>query len=260
MGLAFSLNRNKILDLGESDFIFPDDSRVTNAKTDNTNILTVGEPVGAFYTYLYDGIFQTVEEISNNPSLSGTMPGGMRIKDQDDNGIITEADKRITGYAQPDFIFGFNSEFTFLRNFKLTMFWQGSVGGEILNYNNFLFTINQSNIPVNLQDYWTPDNNDAICPSPGFSGLVTDNYIEDGSYIRLKNIVLNYNLPADFLRKVQISSASVFISAFDILTFTRYSGINPEVNFFGSSNTVLNADFNSYPTAKSVNAGVKINF
>lgn len=256
--LTFSRNRNKILDLGDMNFIFPDDSRVKNAKTDNTNILQVGEPVGTFYTYVYDGIFMDWEEIESYPSLSGTLPGAMKILDRDENGVISEADKTITGYAQPDFIFGFNNEFRILKNISLTMFWQGSVGGEILNYNNYLFTIDQSNIPVALSDYWTPENTGAQLPSPGFSGLVTDNYIEDASYIRLKLLSLNYQLPGRFLKNIRISNFSVFLTATDILTFTRYTGINPEVNFFGDSNTIMNADYNSYPTTKSITGGIRI--
>jgi TonB-dependent starch-binding outer membrane protein SusC len=256
--LSISRNRNKILDLGDVNFIFPDDSRVKNAKTDNTNILQVGEPVGTFYTYVYDGIFMDWEEIEANPSLSGTLPGAMKILDRDENGVISEADKTITGYAQPDFIFGINNEFKLLKNINLTMFWQGAVGGEILNYNNYLFTIDQSNIPVVMSDYWTTENTGARLPSPGFSGLVTDNYIEDASYIRLKLLSLNYQIPRKFLKKTRISSCNIFLSATDILTFTNYTGINPEVNFFGDSNTIMNADYNSYPTTKSVTGGVRI--
>jgi TonB-dependent starch-binding outer membrane protein SusC len=256
--LSISRNRNKILDLGDVNFIFPDDSRVKNAKTDNTNILQVGEPVGTFYTYVYDGIFMDWEEIEANPSLSGTRPGAMKILDRDENGVISEADKTITGYAQPDFIFGINNEFKLLKNINLTMFWQGAVGGEILNYNNYLFTIDQSNIPVVMSDYWTTENTGARLPSPGFSGLVTDNYIEDASYIRLKLLSLNYQIPRKFLKKTRISSCNIFLSATDILTFTNYTGINPEVNFFGDSNTIMNADYNSYPTTKSVTGGVRI--
>ncbi|MCF8226214.1 MAG: TonB-dependent receptor [Bacteroidales bacterium] len=256
--LSYSRNENKILDLGDVDYIFPDDSKVKNAKTDNTNILQVGEPVGTFYTYVYDGIFKDWEEIEAYPSLSGTLPGAMKILDRDENGVISEADKTITGYAQPDFIFGINNEFRLLKNIYLTMFWQGAVGGEILNYNNYLFTIDQSNIPVALSDYWTPDNTDAALPSPGFSGLVTDNYIEDASYIRLKLLSLNYQFPGRFLKNIKISSCSVFLTATDILTFTNYTGINPEVNFFGDSNTIMNADYNSYPTTKSITGGIRI--
>ncbi|MCB2410505.1 SusC/RagA family TonB-linked outer membrane protein [Hymenobacter lucidus] len=262
--LNFSLNRNKVLDLysvPELPVGASSSSLFVGAGLGNTSILREGEPIGSFYGYQFDGLWQTTDEIAA-AGRTGVRPGDPRYKDQNGDKAITAADRVIIGRAQPDFIYGLTNTFS-AGGFTLNVFIQGVQGQDVLNLNRYelesgITTTNKLKTVVNR---WTPDNTDTNIPRAGSTirrstGIVSD-VIEDGSFVRLKTVTLGYTLPK-FSTKVR--SASVYVTAQNLVTLTKYTGYDPEVNSFGNDNLSLNTDYNAFPSTRSFTAGIKIGF
>lgn len=244
----FTANRNKITDI---------DGGTTQEKfITNYTILKVGEPLGLFKTYVYDGIYQTGEPIL--PGSDGRT-GGAKVKDVFQDGTITSADQIITGNPNPKFIFGFSSNWAY-RNFDLGLFLSGTYGNDIYNVSRATFEtpLGQRNQLAGVANRWTPDNpsNDFVAPLQGGRLPISDRYVEDGSYLRFKNITLGYRLP-----KIKgINNARIYVSANNLITLTSYSGYDPEVNTYAGSNTTTGVDNIGYPVAKSFLGGIQITF
>ncbi len=240
-----SINRNKLLEL---------DGITREVARSNYSVIRVGEPLGLFKTYVYDGIYQTGEAIL--PGSDGRL-GGHKIKDLNNDGTISAADQTITGNANPDFIYGFTSNWKYKR-FDLGAFIQGVQGGQLfsllrLNLEN---PLGQRNLFEHMVNRWSPTNPSNEYAS-GFQGgrhPYSNRFIEEASFMRIKNISLGYTLP-----KIKgLNSARIYISANNPFTFTRYSGYDPEVNVFPNSTTLLGIDNGVFPIAKSYLAGLQI--
>lgn len=270
----FSLNRNKILELPDGNDInlalYPGHMVGINS----SNILREGEPVGVFYGYTYDGVYQEGETIL--PGNFDQYAGGEKYKDidgtRDENGELTgEPDGKISGDGRsiignphPDFIYGFNNTFEF-KNFDLNLFFQGSQGNDIYSYTLQELEImrGSSNSTTEALNRWTPTNTDTNVPvaaaARGYHS--SSRFVMDGSYLRLKNIALGYNLPKSAVNSMGLGSMRIYVSAQNILTFTKYRGYDPEVNYRGSgSSTIVGFDYGSYPNAKSVTLGLNVIF
>jgi TonB-linked SusC/RagA family outer membrane protein len=243
-----TFNRNKIVDL--------DGGTTTERFVTNYTILRVGSPLGVFKTYLFDGVYQTGETFL--PGSDGRT-GGAKVKDYNGDGSITAADQVITGNPNPDFIFGFSSNLRY-KNFDFSIFLSGSYGNEIYNLSRYSFEnpLGQRNLLVETANHWTPDNpnNEYVSGFPGGRLPISDRFVEDGSYLRCKNISLGYTLP----EIKGINRARVYISANNLFTVTNYSGFDPEVNSYGGSNTAIGVDNLVYPSAKTFLGGVQITF
>jgi TonB-dependent starch-binding outer membrane protein SusC len=243
-----TFNRNTVLDL--------DGGTTTERFVTNYTILRVGSPLGLFKTYLYDGVYQTGEVFL--PGSDGRT-GGPKVKDFSGDGTITAADQVITGNPNPDFIFGFSSNLRY-RNFDFSIFLSGSYGNDIYNLSRYSFEnpLGQRNLLKETANHWTPDNpnNEYVGGYPGGRLPISDRFVEDGSYLRCKNISLGYTLP----EIKGINRARLYISANNLFTVTNYSGFDPEVNSFGGSNTAIGVDNLVYPAAKSFLGGVQITF
>ena len=244
----FTANRNKITDI--------DGGTTTEKFITNYTVLQVGKPIGLFKTYIFDGIYQTGETII--PGADGRI-GGTKVQDVVSDGTITAADKVITGNPNPDFIYGFSSNLSYL-NFDLALFISGSQGNDIYNVSRASFEdpLGQRNQLHGMVDRWTPENanNEYSSPLQGGRLPISNRFVEDGSYMRLKNITLGYRLP----QIKGIYSARVYVSANNLFTLTNYSGYDPEVNTYAGSNTVTGVDNLVYPGAKSFLAGVQLTF
>ncbi|WP_128548096.1 SusC/RagA family TonB-linked outer membrane protein [Larkinella soli] len=240
-----AFNRNKVVKLyngqdinGTAFFVGP--------LNDFVNILREGQPLGVFYGYRQDGY---------------TDKGNLKYADLNADGAINAKDKTYLGDPNPDFIYGFNSTMAF-RGFELTAFFQGSQGNDIFNLNlNQTLDLNFGmNMPRDMVgNTWTPTNPNAKYPriSRTIAGNISDRFVEDGSYLRLRNIQLAYNLPA--FRGLR--SAQVYVSGQNLLTLTKYSWYDPEINTYGSGNSInLGIDHYSYPTMKAVTVGVRLGF
>ena len=263
--LNISLNRNKVLDLysvSELPVGASSSSLFVGAGLGNTSILREGEPIGSFYGYQFDGIWQSQDEIVASGTKTVVRPGDPRYRDQNGDGAITAADRVIIGRAQPDFIYGVTNNFT-VGKFSLSVFIQGVQGQDVLNLNRYelesgITTTNKLKTVVNR---WTPTNTDTNIPRAGSTirrstGIVSD-VVEDGSFVRLKTVTLGYTLPK--FGKV-LRAASVYVTAQNLLTITKYTGFDPEVNSFGRDNLSLNTDYNAYPSTRTFIAGLKIGF
>lgn len=272
--LNLSANRNKVLDLGGVDFFFAGESS-GGEKYGNSGIIQVGQPIGSFVGITADGIFQSDAEVKAHTTTlpNGTVkiiqpsakPGDRRFIDSNQDGAINAADRTIIGRAYPKFFGGLSNNFSY-KGFDLNVFLQGVYGSSILNLvrpglenvtggNNQLTTV---------LDRWTPTNPSTTVPRAvtrtNTPNLISTAMLEDGSYLRAKNITLGYNLPASVLKSLKVANARVYLSGQNLFTITNYSGYDPEVNTFGASTLSLNTDFGAYPTAKTFMLGLNVGF
>ncbi|WP_228450886.1 SusC/RagA family TonB-linked outer membrane protein [Chryseolinea soli] len=244
----FTANRNKVTDI---------DGGVTNERFITTyTILKVGQPLGLFKTYLFDGIYQTGETII--PGSDGRI-GGTKVKDYNGDGVISSADQVITGNPNPKFIYGISTNLSY-KNFDLSMFVSGSYGNDIYNVSRASFEnpLGQRNLLAGAANHWTADNpnNEYASPLQGGRLPITDRFVENGSYLRCKNITLGYRLPAI----KGINSARIYVSTNNLFTITKYTGYDPEVNTYAGSNTTIGVDNLVYPAARSVLGGIQVTF
>lgn len=250
-----ALNRSKVIKLyGGQDILSGYVS--TSFIEDNPCLLREGLAMGVFYGYKKDGYDANGREIYKD--LSG--PAGTP------DGIINQYDKTIIGDPNPDFIYGLNSTMSY-KNFELTMFFQGSYGNDIVNVSSIGNTLDYgfglNMVKEVFYNHWTPQNTNAKYPviSRNASMRYSDRLVEDGSFLRLRNIQLSYNVPTAKLGMGWLRNFQVYASGQNLLTFTKYSWWDPEVNSQGGSNsTAQGIDHYSYPTAKTVTLGVKVGF
>ncbi|MBT1708455.1 TonB-dependent receptor [Fulvivirgaceae bacterium PWU5] len=255
-------NRNKVLDLGNAKDV-PTGSASGHLQLANSGILRVGEPVGIFYGLIFDGIFQNAEEIAGS-AQKNAKPGDRRYVDVKEDGAINSSDRVILGQAAPKFIFGFSNSFSY-KGFDLNVFFQGVQGNSIYNINRYELEsmTGISNQSAEVLNRWSPTNPSNTIPraiSATTSYQVTSRQIEDGSYIRLRNVQLAYNLPSTVLDRIKLTSAKIYISGQNLLTITDYSGYDPEVSRYGQETLSQGTDYGSYPSAKMYLIGVNIGF
>ncbi len=255
MNANIALNKSKVIKLYGGQEILTG-SISTSFVEDNSSLLREGLPMGVFYGYKKDGYDANGKEIYKD--LSG--PAGTP------DGIINQYDKTVIGDPNPDFIYGLNSTMSY-KNFELTLFFQGSQGNDIVNVSSigntldYGFGLNMTKEVYN--DHWTPTNTDAKYPviSRNASMRYSDRLVEDGSFLRLRNIQLMYNVPTQKFGMNWLRHMQIYASGQNLLTFTKYSWWDPEVNSQGGSNsTAQGIDHYSYPTAKTVTFGIKVGF
>ena len=224
--------------------------------TDNTSLLREGKPMSVFYGYKTDGYDANGKEIYKDLSGSTGEP----------DGVINQYDKTIIGNPNPDYIYGFNSTLSF-KGFELNLFVQGSQGNDIANCGainstlDYGFGLNMTKDVYN--NHWTPTNTNAKYPvlSRNASMRYSNRQIEDGSYLRLKNIQLAYNLPLDKMGITWMRNVQIYASGQNLFTKTKYSWWDPEVNSQGGANsTAQGIDNYSYPTSKTIMFGIKVGF
>lgn len=233
--------------------------------------LVEGGQIGAFYGYVSDGIMQIGDTPQNTP-LFGTdngivTPGERKYKDLNGDGVIdADNDRTFLGNPIPEYTFGITNTFSY-KGLDLNIFFQGVAGNEIANFNRVnLEDLNGRNnvLTEAFSNRWTPEN-----PSNeytrAYAGVRTnrfsDVYVEDGSYLRLKSVTLGYSISNEFLSKMAINRLRVYVSGKNLYTFTKYSGVDPEVSWGGPNNALsAGADFGGYPLSTTYLMGVTINF
>ena len=240
-----SFNRNKLLSL---------EGNLQEYVQNPYSVLRVGQPLGIFKTYVFNGIYQTGETILPG---SGSRTGGVKVADLNKDGQITSDDQRLTGNANPSYIFGFSTNLSYL-NFDLSLFLSGVQGNKIFNLSRYTFEngLGGRNAVAGMVNRWSATNPSNEYAS-GFQGgriPVSDRFVEDGSFVRMKNITLGYKFP-----KIKgFSSIRLYISGNNLFTITKYSGYDPEVNSFGGSNVLIGVDNLVYPVARTFLAGLQI--
>lgn len=259
-----AVNRNKITKLTgeENERLLADPLLGINGWSQ----VTVGEPIGTFYGYESDGIIQLGENIASIPYFTDYTPtyGDRKYVDQNNDGVLNELDKIKLGDANPKFSFGLGNTLSY-RSFDISIFIQGVYGNKIANFNRFgleSFDGNRNNSTVALER-WTPENPTNEYPRANAApraNTFSDIQVEDGSYIRLKDVTLTYNFPISFIEKIKLSKAKVFVSAKNLVTLTKYAGYDPEVNRFPFNNLNMGADYGSYPQLMIFTGGLNITF
>ena len=253
-------NRNKVLELGgQTEFAAGESSG--HLQLPNSGVVRVGQPIGLFNGYQTDGIFQNQAEVDASAQKTAK-PGDRRYVDQDGNGVLNAQDRVILGYAQPKFFGGLTNTFSY-KGVELSIFMQGTSGNSIFNVNRFELEslTGVSNQSREVLGRWTPENPSTTIPranAVGNSYVISSRQVEDGSYLRVRNINLAYTLPAALVGKIKLYSVKVYVSAQNWITFTNYSGYDPEVSRFGQNALSLGTDYGSYPANKMVLAGLNI--
>lgn len=266
--LNFSLNRNKITNLYTN----------TDIILQGALLLREGQPIGTFYGYQFDGIFQSDQEAANSPVLSGQEPnspnpasrakaGDRKYKDQNGDGVINADDRVILGNANPKFTYGLTNTFRY-KSFELNFFFQGSYGNKMANFNNYdlLNFTGENNVLVKAAlNRWTPDNPGNKYPralSAGSldQGVFSSAIVESASYLRLKSLNISYDLAAKVIHNPNIRSLKIFLTGINLFTVTNYSGYDPEANTFGESTTIIGIDLGGYPQARTLQAGISLMF
>jgi TonB-dependent starch-binding outer membrane protein SusC len=255
-----SFNRNKIMNLNGYDLFINNDTY--KLKIGNWAVIREGEEMGSFYGLRADGIWQTAD--AEEAAKYGCVPGDFRYVDQNKDYKINAEDCSIIGHALPDFTWGMTNSFSY-GAFTLDVFIQGSQGNQLLNSNRFELESGNglSNASIKLLDRWTEENPSNLYPRANRNAdylKMSDRYLENGSYIRVKTITLSYDLPKSLMDRLHMERVRIYITGQNLFTFTKYTGFDPEVGSFGMDNTRLGYDFGSYPSVKTLIAGASINF
>ena len=275
LGANIAFNKSEIQKLGGS----PEDIYI-NGKLENrvfyrgenistgnyfrtpANIFMEGEQIGLFYGYETDGIYQTEDNIT----VSGAQAGDVRIIDQNGDDAITEADRTIIGNPNPDFVYGGYLNMNYKR-LSLSVLMNGVYGNEIANGNLIqLGTAEGRAVSILSTAYdnaWRPDAQSNTYPRIGYleeagSPAITDRIIEDGSFLRISNITLGYDIPVE--KSNVFSSANVYVSGLNLFTFTDYSGYNPEITNFLNNGNIVGVDWNGFPNAQTIMLGLNLKF
>lgn len=262
-------NKNKVLDLGGLSFMYPGEPGQDDTGIHLGRILQVGQPLGTFYGYVYEGIFNTTDEISSSAQPTAK-PGDIIYKDISGadgapDGQINDYDRTIIGCAQPKFYGGFNNVFSY-KNFDLNANIIFTIGNDIYNGTRVTMENMQgsTNMFASTVNRWTSSNVNAEYPRAYRSKAimrVSSQYVENGSYLRVQNITLGYTFPSNlFAFTKYISSLRVYASLQNLLTITDYSGDNPEVSKYGQDNLGTGYDAFSYPLAKTIMFGLNVKF
>lgn len=257
----YAANRNKVKSLGDASQMITQSNGVIDF------ITKVGEPIGNYYTYVTDGVYQNQAEIdadiANGIIVPNARPGDFRFKKYGSDNIINADDKVITGNYLPKFTYGYSTNVKY-KMFDLSMALQGVYGNQIANINrrylaNMEGNANQLGV---VRDRWVsesqPGNGDvyrANRSATGMNSVISTWHIESGSYMRIREITFGFTFPKHMLSRLGVSNLRIYGSAFNPFTFTKYSGYNPEVST-DSSPIMQGVDYGTYPLAKSFVFGV----
>ena len=253
--VSVTWNRNRILDLNSSTPEY-----INQIGNSYVTILEAGKPINCFYGFVTDGIFQNQDEVDEHAIQPGAEVGDIRFRDLNNDGVINDEDRTILGNPNPDWMFSMTNTFRFKFGLEFSFYLQGVAGTEIYNANDIDLTgmfaaYNQTN---KVLDRWTPENPSKTMPravygDPNQNTRVSDRYVENGSYLRLKNLTLAYNFPTNLVKKATMESVRIAFSAENLATATKYTGFDPEVAQNG-------IDLNRYPLARTYNLTLNITF
>jgi TonB-dependent starch-binding outer membrane protein SusC len=276
-----SFNKNKVLELSDNQEVFQ--SRVQWTSTFNGSFLyltKVGAPVSQFYGYAFDGVYQYSDfdqlvdgsyrlkagATDNGTDRTTVQPGDIKYKDMNGDLVVNEQDMVVIGRTLPKHIGGFSNVFSY-KSFTLSALLQWSYGNDVFNANRVIFEgneINRNNVNqfASYQERWTPTNPSNTLFRAGGTGPLgaySSRTIEDGSYLRLKTVAITYALPKGLISRIGLSKLQVSASGQNLITWTKYSGMDPEVSV---RNTILTPgfDYSAYPLPRTIVFGLQATF
>ena len=252
--LTATYNKNKIKDLN-SDVPY----YINQINNSYVTMLAKDYPINVFYGYVTDGIFQNQSEVNTHAVQPGAEPGDIRFRDLNNDGVINDSDRTVIGNPNPSWLFSMNNSLSY-KGFELSVFLQGIAGNKIYNANNIDNTGMAAayNQTTDVLKRWQGEGTSNSMPrtvfgDPNQNTRVSDRFVENGSYLRLKNITLSYTFPKQWLQKAQIENARLSLSCENVATITGYSGFDPEVGING-------IDQNRYPISRTFSLGLNFNF
>ena len=263
-----NVNRNKVLDLGGASTIMTNGAE----RSYLTHITQEGSPIGMFYGFKVAGI-ATEENYStvapSSASSTPLQPGDLYFEDVDGNGVVNDEDKRIIGNPHPDFTYGFAFDFRY-KNFDLRTSFNGSKGNQVLDgYDYYLYNMEGSgnqyaDVAQRYRSPENPGNGKVYRASRGGtqsnSTRLSSFYLQDGSYLRMTNIILGYSMPQSIAQKWTLSGVRIYASVDNPFTITKYKGYNPEPDYDQRGNLTPGVDYGLYPLVRSYNLGLKVTF
>jgi len=250
-------------------------NKVTNLGYNRNNlfsgntITSIGQPIGMWYVLETDGLFQSASEVSDYQNEQGIViqpnakPGDIRFKDNNGDGQITNDDKAVVGSSMPDLQLGVNFNISYKR-LTFNMDWFGAFGATVFNGPRSVVDRfdDNTNYRAGIQP-WTPENPNTSVPRAFYGSTLNsrgdiDRWLEDGSFFRLKYVSLGYELPTSAIRKIGLANASITLSAQNILTFTKYTGLDPEF----SNNSIFEKghDNGAFPNVRMMSIGLQLGF
>ncbi|MDE3234568.1 MAG: TonB-dependent receptor [Bacteroidota bacterium] len=267
---TFTSYNNKVMSL-PTGYKYIDEYSAGSSRIGAFSRLQPGQAIGAFYGYKVLGLFRDASDVAKSPTQDGAAPGRFKYADMNGDGKISDADRTFIGNPNPKFSYGLNIAASY-KNFDFSMFLYGVAGNDVVNYVKYWTDFPQvfgGNVSKNaVYNSWTPNNPNATVPilekSANFSNTTVFNsyYIEKGSYLRCKSLILGYTIPAANLRKAGIDRLRVYLQVANLFTITKYTGLDPELQ--GSdlnNNSNFGIDFGNYPAnQKNFNIGVNVGF
>jgi hypothetical protein len=234
-----------------------------NTRQVDYSAATIGHAFPEFYGYEVKGIFQNSADTTGAPHSFGNaynIPGHYKFADVNKDGVISPADRTFIGSPHPKFTGGLNIDLGY-AGFDLNMFFYGSYGNKIINYVSRWIDYGQFNGGLSkdaLYDSWTPTNTGARLPMFDQNAISQYNstaFVEDGSFLRLKNLRLGYSLPQSLLSKIKVQTLRLYIQATNLFTITKYKGLDPELD---SSGLGMGIDQGAWPTPREITFGITL--
>ena len=261
--LTIAGNRSEVLDIGDSEYL--NIASPTNQGGPGGRLI-VGQPVPVFVGVQYLGVWDTQEEIDAS-GIKNQLVGGPHFHDTDGDQVISENDFEVIGSPEPLFYGGIMNSFTW-KNFKLDVYFNGSYGNDLYNsmtQQSFFFR-EGTNSYAELMDHWTPENMDSDIPMPGTSQSLANiksntKLIEDGSYLRLKNLRFTYDIPTQKLKGIDwLKKLNVYFSGTNLALFAKNRLFDPEVSRYGTNSTAIGFTNGEYPLARTLTIGLRADF
>ena len=240
-----SFNKNELKSLSLTQVYY--NAKTTDYVNDYVVRSVPGMPIGSFWGYIADGV---------DPET-----GDMIYRDVNGDGVVSASDRTYIGDPNPDFTFGLTNTFSW-KGLNLSILLQGSVGNDVYNVSRMETEgmYDGKNQSTKVLERWRVPGQKTDVPRAGYDLRNSSYFIEDGSYLRVKDISLSYDIPRNLIQKYGLSRLQPYVSATNLITFTKYTGMDPEVNQYGNSGQVQGLDWGSYPLNRSFVMGLKVEF
>ena len=274
-----SFNQSKVIALTQNQETLLSSIGFDQNYTSPLYMAKIGEPISQIIGYKWDGVYQLKDfnqvagkyvlkdNVPNNGNLRTTIqPGDIKYRDINGDGIVDNNDITVIGNPYPKHVGGFNNAFRY-KGFDLSFFFQWSYGNDVVNLNKLIFDGNQLNI-VNLNQFasfenrWSVNNQNTNINRTlggGPKGVYSSRIVEDGSYLRFKTLQIGYNMPVNKLKRLGIKTLRFYASGQNLYTWTRYSGMDPEVSSYQTTLTP-GSDYSSYPRSRTITIGINLSF